>query len=485
MRIVIISTLAVGGAATAAHNIQKALSQIGHTVSFYSLERNSFDWCIPLAGASAANNSYRPSRDNFDALFNHWSEITIPKKMQAGACELFSDCTTTLGYLSEEAESAIAEAEIVHLQWISGLWPSPALLTALAGKKVFITLHDMNPFTGGCHYHLTCRNFEAECGNCPCLKQAADFDLSYQNWLLKAQIYQYLNPVIIAPSQWLSNLAKQSSLFGAYPVHTIIHPQDLNAFRALPQAERDALRLKNGFTAQDILILAGAQDITNKGKNIKTLLAGLAALYVAGIRFTLLLFGHGEIRRQIYPVRHMGPVDLERLQYIYNMADIFINPSEWESLSLTLCEAQCCGTPVMSFAAGGTIDTFANNYSGFLVETMTSQALADRLAPLLQNPSRLREMRPQVRALAETRFAPLLIARQYENIFNSVSQTALPQLPDKLSTRLLQNYSKSMFSINYQRRRIKFFVRSWLKNTLLLHRSEKLWRPIQQKLKKL
>jgi glycosyltransferase involved in cell wall biosynthesis len=487
MKITVISTLSTGGAAIAAQNVMQALEMAGHNVSFCGLEKSDENWLISL---SSAGGIYTPSPAGITDLFKHWSKIATSAKLRAGACDLFSDSITALKYITPEAARAIAEADVINLHWVAGLLPSPLLLSALADKKIVMTLHDMNPATGGCHYHLFCRNFEKQCGNCPCLDKASASDLSHQNWLLKKQIYDYLNPVIITPSLWLSNLAQKSSLLGSYPAHTIIHPQDLNCFYPMPQIEREALRIKYGFNSDEFLILSGAQYLKNDRKNIEMLIDALNILYALKIKFRLILFGNGQHSGKTFPVHNMGAVDPNYLNQLYNMSDFFIHPAKLDALSLTLCEAQCCGTPVMSFSAGGTVDTFEDNVSGFLVKDMSAQAMANKIAELLNDRHKLRAMRPAVRLFAEKRFDPQVIAQKYIMVFDSARRSNHNIMSSCWPYALLQNYVDSMVALQALHANNCGLTRRWpridlqsIKNSRLLRKTEKIWRPLWEKTK--
>ena len=59
--------------------------------------------------------------------------------------------------------------------------------------------------------------------------------------------------------------------------------------------------------------------------------------------------------------------NIEELAEIYTCADVFFNPTLEEVMGLTNVEAQACGTPVITFNTGGSIET-VDNSTGFIVE---------------------------------------------------------------------------------------------------------------------
>jgi hypothetical protein len=61
------------------------------------------------------------------------------------------------------------KADIIHLHWVSGFLNFGSFF--IKNKKPVIwTLHDMFPFTGGCHHADGCEKFITDCNNCPQLK---------------------------------------------------------------------------------------------------------------------------------------------------------------------------------------------------------------------------------------------------------------------------------------------------------------------------
>lgn len=463
MRIVLLSTLAHGGAAIAAMNTYRALYDAGHHVSFCTLEPDS-----PKNIALARKPSPHVAA-LLQGLFTHWLSLSSPEKIAAGASDLFSDATTCLYCLSPQVTSLIAEADVINLHWVAGIYASPELIAALANKKVVITLHDMNAFTGGCHYHISCTKFKAQCGDCPCLNSAGPDDSSRQTWNLKKEIYRQLNPSIISPSQWLADLSKESSLLANSPTYTAIHCQDLSVFKVWPQEKRMAVRHQEEIPDAHLAIMSGAESVGNSRKNITTLLDALELVSAAGIKFELFLIGNGKrVSPRNFPIRQVGMLKEADLVKYYNMADLFVHPSKLDALTLTLCEAQCCGTPVMSFNAGGTIDTFIPEVTGFLVEEISTSALADKLIQALQDRAKLFAMRSEAHKFAKEKFSPQKFVKAYEDAFRAAApaQAICASCKDLLQ----ENKKRSLSLLSQAKPSFKQIVRFYLRRIGWLRR---------------
>jgi len=89
-------------------------------------------------------------------------------------------------------------------------------------------------------------------------------------------------------------------------------------------------------------------------------------------------------------VTFVGSRGRDALKYYYSAADAFITTPWYEPFGITPVEAMACGTPVVGAAVGGIKSTVEDGRSGYLVPPNDPDALADRLADLLADPSRLR-----------------------------------------------------------------------------------------------
>jgi glycosyltransferase involved in cell wall biosynthesis len=231
-----------GGAARSAYRLHKGLQQIGHESQMFVISRTSDDASVteldrPLDLMSRVRrglSQYRISRD-----FRPYA------KSRPRGYELFSDDR------SEVRSTFLKQmpyCDVINLHWVPGFIDYGAFLSRLPQlKPVVWTLHDMNPFTGGCHYTLGCDRYMKCCGMCPQLGSQRETDLSHQIWQRKTAILSRLDPwrlQIVTPSRWLASEAKRSSILGRFPVSVI--PYGLNTEDFAPRNQgsvRDLLSI--------------------------------------------------------------------------------------------------------------------------------------------------------------------------------------------------------------------------------------------------
>ena len=77
-------------------------------------------------------------------------------------------------------------------------------------------------------------------------------------------------------------------------------------------------------------------------------------------------------------------------------SDIFVLPSESEALGVSIVEAMACGLPVVATRVGGIPEVVIEGETGYLVPPRNPEALASRLADLIES----QELRTRMGALA-------------------------------------------------------------------------------------
>jgi glycosyltransferase involved in cell wall biosynthesis len=78
--------------------------------------------------------------------------------------------------------------------------------------------------------------------------------------------------------------------------------------------------------------------------------------------------------------------DKASLRWYYSNARLFLLPSYYEGLPLSLLEAMSCGAPVVATEVGGTGEVVRQGENGYLVRPGDPQALAQAMMHLISNP---------------------------------------------------------------------------------------------------
>jgi glycosyltransferase involved in cell wall biosynthesis len=98
-------------------------------------------------------------------------------------------------------------------------------------------------------------------------------------------------------------------------------------------------------------------------------------------------------------VRYLGPIYGEAKDALFRDSDLFVFPTFYapEAFPLVLLEAMQWALPIISTPEGAIPEIVSDGETGFLVRQQDAEALADRIAYLLQEPQRRREMGEQGR----------------------------------------------------------------------------------------
>jgi glycosyltransferase involved in cell wall biosynthesis len=316
----------------------------------------------------------------------------------------------------------LSRADVVCIHWIAGGFLSARQLQAVK-KPLVWRLSDIWPFSGGCHYPGTCAGFERVCGSCPQLGSTSEGDLSRLGISRREDGYRNLDLTIVAPSRWISDLARRSHLFGRQRIEHIPTGVDLAVFHP---GDRLAARARFNLPEAGRIVAFGALGATTDPRKgyaqLRTALEKLAAS--SNHQFTLVTFGGAEASRseQIarFPVCHLGRIDShDALASVYSAADLLVAPFLEDNLPNVVLEAIACGTPVAGFASGGIPDAVEHGINGYLAPTGDSDGLARGVSFLLDHAGD-GEMRRAAHALAVGRFDIQVCARRYRKLFEEV-----------------------------------------------------------------
>jgi glycosyltransferase involved in cell wall biosynthesis len=415
MRIVHLSTFDYrGGAARSAYRLHKGLERIGYDSSMLVREKSSPD---PKARAfSPATDIVRRLRRRLRREFIQRDFLRYGASRPAGL-EAFSDDRTPHG---DFVARAIGACDIVHLHWVAGFLDYQTFFPAVPrSRPVVWTLHDMNAFTGGCHYDLGCGKYADVCGSCPQLGSSEPRDLAHQVWLRKQDSLAKVDPDsfhIVTPSRWLAEEVKRSGLLARFSVHVIPYGIDVAAFAPRDRvAARDVL----GIPQDANILLFLADVITNSRKGFDLLMQALPDCAKSVKQLTLMSLGHNPPQRDLgIPWLHYDFVNDERLlSLMYSAADVFVIPSRQDNLPNTVVEALACGVPAVGFDVGGIPDMVRPGITGLLVPPDDVPALCAAIVELFEDPTRRRKMATNCRRIAVEEYPLELQARRYSDLY--------------------------------------------------------------------
>ena len=408
-----------GGANRAAFRLHQALREAGVSSIFHAGRKLSSDPSVvpawPRVGGRTASEVV--------ARLNALALRAYPARRPAA----FSPVRLAYG---RPHRDLIATTDVICLHWIAGAFLRPSALTRL-GRPLVWRLSDLWPFTGGCHYPADCLRFAETCGHCPALGSPRDFDLSRLDFLARRRAYASLDLVIVAPSRWIADHARRSSLFGGRRIEHIATGVDLALYRPHDRAQA---RAHLGLPADRRIVLFGALAATDdRRKGYHHMQAALQALSASGKAGEVMLVVFGGKREAAMPegfplpALHVGQVtDETHLSKLYAAADVFVAPFEEDNLPNVVLEALACGTPVVSFAAGGIPDSIDHGENGYLAPLGATEELARGILWTMENADRGQRLRLAARAVAQARFDLATCAGRYRDLFNEIAARNRP-----------------------------------------------------------
>jgi glycosyltransferase involved in cell wall biosynthesis len=323
----------------------------------------------------------------------------------------FSPSFNIVKYINQQ------NADVVHLHWINAGMLRIEDLSKIKAPIIW-TLHDMWPFTGGCHYADSCKRYTESCGNCPILNSDVQNDLSKQIFNRKKIVFNNISSLtIVGLSKWLQNSAKASSLFKNRTVVNLPNPIDTNAYKP---SDKNEAREFLGLSKEKIYILFGAMDATSDNrKGFDKLIKALSFLEIEDLE--LLVFGSNKPKDSQnfgFVTHYFGEIsDDKNLNKIYNAADVMIVPSLQENLSNVIMESLSCGTPVVAFNVGGNSDMIYHKKNGYLAKALDPNDLALGIEWVIKNNTKnyLGEL---ARLKVLENFDSKTVAKKYLQLYN-------------------------------------------------------------------
>lgn len=100
--------------------------------------------------------------------------------------------------------------------------------------------------------------------------------------------------------------------------------------------------------------------------------------------------------------------------------DIYVQPSRWEGLCITVIEAMASGLPVVATNVGGIPESVVDGKTGFLVHAGDMQELAEKINLLIENPRLRRKMGSEGRDLIRKNYSLKVTVRRFESVLDGL-----------------------------------------------------------------
>lgn len=306
----------------------------------------------------------------------------LDRKIHAFLCRFggrqayFSHCATRklIRYMER------LKPDIVHLHNLHSNYIHLNMLLKYLAKrdiKTIVTLHDCWFYTGGCfHYtYAGCARWLDACGNCPKRKNdtpAYLYDASKKILKDRRKYFSKIpNLAMVGVSEWMRSEGAKT-VFAHNESVTIYNGIDTNFFK--PTASDFRMR----YGIEDKFVVLGTANKWLAPINREALERVSKELGEDG---ALVIFGcdresQKDLPSNVIPIGYT--YNLDTLRKLYSMADVFVNCTREESLSLVNIEAQACGTPIVTYRNTGAQET-VDNESSFSVETGNIQALLEKI----------------------------------------------------------------------------------------------------------
>ena len=271
--------------------------------------------------------------------------------------------------------------DIVHIHNIHGYFLNYRILfdfLSRSGIPVVWTVHDCWLYTGHCYYYsyAGCNKWQTGCGHCPQKKEfpASYFsDRSHRNWLDKKTAFTSmpLDKLTIVPvSDWIREEMRRSILkdYHFQVIHNGINTEVFDVY--------DATAVRQQYSLGDKHIFLGVASIWSREKGLADF---IKMSELIGQDEVIVLVGIKPEDMKLLPknvVAIARTENIHQLAELYSAADVFINPTWQDNYPTVNLEAIACGTPVVTYRTGGSIEAITDT-TGFIVEQGDVAGLVD------------------------------------------------------------------------------------------------------------
>jgi sulfoquinovosyltransferase len=253
-------------------------------------------------------------------------------------------------------------------------------------------------------------------------------------WRLLRWLHWFADLTVVTSPQIAADL-------DCHGIRSVVWPKGVNTTQFHPQFESREMRnqMSQGNPDDFLIVYIGR---LAKEKRLTQLRAILNGLLARGIPARLCIVGGGPESRELQnyfrdtPTFFLGSLEGLALSEAFASGNVFVMPSDSETLGFVVMESMASGVPVVASKAGGLIDLIQDGETGLLVPSHDTDAFIEKIGWFYKNPTKRNQMASQGRMAAEQ--------WSWKASMEYLRQTAYMQAKDNFSQRLGQRFLRWM-----------------------------------------
>lgn len=353
---------------------------------------------------SRGRDGIKPCRSQLISVGNRWSVAWHGLETRFLDRHGLASDSATRRFVKQVKE---LNPDVIHIHNIHGYFLNYKILfdfLAKSGIPVVWTIHDCWLYTGHCYYYsfVGCNKWQTGCHHCSQKREFPAswlFDRSRQNFIDKKEAFTQLATdqlTIVPVSEWIMGEMRQSFL-KEYRFQVIHNGINTDVFTVC-----DSIRVRTRYGLGNKHILLGIASIWSREKGwfdfmeLAKLLRDDEVIVLVGVK--------PEAKKQL-PANIVGIARTEnvgQLAELYSAADAFINPTWQDNYPTVNLEAIACGTPVITYRTGGSIEAVTEK-TGLVVDQGDVEGLLNAFRMVVRRGKEYYEKQCREYALAHFR----------------------------------------------------------------------------------
>lgn len=251
--------------------------------------------------------------------------------------------------------------DVVFVHWVSDFANAEFLheLKQLTGVEIVFLLVDHALYSGGCHYQIDCQGYKDGCHNCLATTSRIVQRGIEKNYAFKKKYIPH--GTIIVPTKEDDSRLLQSSIYRSFRFEKLVIPIDAKKFS--PIEDRMKLRRQWRIPTDKKIVFFGATNLNERRKGIKELLEAFPLVQTKDVIY----MAAGKVNDLDLPTATIPVGILYEAQLIqmYQMADVYVCPSLADGGPMMVNQAVLCGTPVVAFPVGVSVELVKTGETGY------------------------------------------------------------------------------------------------------------------------